>query len=45
MDWTWVATWGGLATATACAAAAWDWLEARAEARRRAERLFRKVAR
>ena len=43
MDWTAVATWSSLAGLTACGVAAWEWLEARAEARRRTERMLRRA--
>jgi hypothetical protein len=39
MDWTTIAGWGLMAGLTACGVAAFDWLEARTEQRRRVERL------
>ncbi|MBI1962672.1 MAG: hypothetical protein HYS77_12010 [Candidatus Rokubacteria bacterium] len=42
MDWDVIAMWGSLAGLMACGVAAWEWLEARAEARRRTERMLRR---
>jgi hypothetical protein len=41
MDWISIAAWGLLAGLTACGVAAFEWLEARAERRRRLARLRR----
>jgi len=43
MEWTWLVTWGGLAGLMAAAVAAWDWYEARVEARRRDRRLLQRA--
>ena len=45
MEWTWLVTWGGLAGLMAAAVAAWDWYEARVEARRRVQRLLQRARR
>ena len=39
MDWLMIAGWGLMAGVTACGVAAFDWLEARADQRRRLSRL------